>query len=109
MIHHLKSWLEHSNFGSYLNHSLQGLTVEQDENGNLIVARILAGSSIDKTNSLHPGDVILEVNGVNVMTPEDLMHEVSQSKTTLQFRIAPSTDVDQSLKSQQVLLDIPCS
>ncbi|XKL67103.1 hypothetical protein PGB90_010523 [Kerria lacca] len=78
-----------------------GLTVEQDENGNLVVARILAGSTIEKANVLHPGDVILEVNGINVLTPEDLMHEVSQSKNTLQFRIAPSHETENTFKSQQ--------
>lgn len=35
------------------------------------------------------------------------MHEVSQSKTTLQFRIAPGNDIDQPLKSQQVLIAYP--
>lgn len=67
------------------------------------MARVLAGGTIEKTSALHPGDVILEVNGVNVITPEDLMHEVSQSKSTLQFRIAPSNEVEQTLKPQQVL------
>jgi S1-C subfamily serine protease len=86
------------------------LTVEQDENGNLIVARILAGSTIDKTKILHPGDVILEVNGTNVFSPEDLMQQVAESKTTIQFRISPAADTDHSLKSQQVscfLLFVP--
>ena len=80
----------------------QGLTVEQDENGNLLVARILAGSTIDKTQILHPGDVILEVNGINVFSPEDLMEQVARSKTTIQFRISPATQSDHTLKWQQV-------
>lgn len=43
------------------------------------------------------------MNGINVLTPEDLMHEVSQSKNTLQFRIAPSHETENTFKSQQVL------
>ncbi|XP_065226509.1 protein PALS2-like isoform X1 [Planococcus citri] len=78
-----------------------GLTVEQDENGNLIVARILAGSAIEVSKVLHPGDVILEVNEVNVITPEDLMHEVSQSKNTIKFRIAPTGEADHGFKPQK--------
>lgn len=69
----------------------------------MIVARILAGSTIEKANILHPGDVILEVNGVNVITPEDLMHEVSQSRSTIQFRIAPTNETDHNIKPQKVI------
>lgn len=80
----------------------QGLTVEQDENGNLIVARILADSTVDKAKILHPGDVILEINGISVVTPEELMDEVAQSKSTLQFRIATNNDSEINLKPQKV-------
>lgn len=66
------------------------------------MARILAGGTIENADVLHPGDVILEVNGVNVITPEDLMHEISQSKSTIQFRIAPTEEVDHTFKPQKV-------
>ncbi|KAK7590237.1 hypothetical protein V9T40_001850 [Parthenolecanium corni] len=78
-----------------------GLTVEQDQNGNVIVARVLAGSTIDEENLMHPGDVILEVNGVNVGSAEELTEIVSHSESTLQFRIASKNDSDQILKPQQ--------
>lgn len=81
---------------------LQGLTVEQDENGNLIIARILSGGTIEKQGVLKKGDVILEVNGVSVESPEDLLNEVSRSKDTLQFRIAPGFYHKNTLKTQQV-------
>lgn len=81
---------------------LQGLTVEQDENGNLIVARILAGGTIEKQGLLKRGDVILEVNGERVESPEDLLNEVSRSKDTLQFRIAPGYIYKDTVKTQQV-------
>lgn len=83
---------------------IQGLTVEQDENGNLIVARILAGGTIEKQGLLKKGDVILEVNGERVDSPEDLLNEVSRSKDTLQFRIAPGFYHKNTIQSQLVSL-----
>jgi len=81
---------------------LQGLTVEQDENGNLIVARILSGGTIEKQGLLKIGDVILEVNGERVESPEDLLNEVSRSKDNLQFRIVPGFYQKNTIKTQQV-------
>jgi len=53
---------------------------------------------------LKKGDVILEVNGETVESPEDLMNEVSRSKDTLQFRIAPGFTYKNTTKTQQVNL-----
>ncbi|KAI5742410.1 hypothetical protein M8J77_006990 [Diaphorina citri] len=78
-----------------------GLTVEQDANGNLIIARILAGSLIDKQGVLKVGDVILGVNGENVSSPEDLQIEVVKSDGNIQFTIAPQGD-DASLPIKPV-------
>lgn len=76
--------------------------MEQDENGNVIVARVLAGSTIDKENLMHPGDVILEVNGVNVKSAEELKETVSECKSTLRIRLASKNDPDLTVKTQQV-------
>lgn len=78
------------------------MTVEQDQNGNLIVARILAGGTIEKQGLLKKGDVILEVNGESVESPEDLLNEVNRSKDTLQFRIAPGFYSKNAIQTQQV-------
>jgi S1-C subfamily serine protease len=51
---------------------------------------------------LKKGDVILEVNGERVESPEDLLNEVSRSKDTLQFRIAPGFYNKNTIKTQQV-------
>jgi len=53
---------------------------------------------------LKKGDVILEVNGERVESPEDLMNEVSRSKDTLQFRIAPGFSQKNTIQTQQVSL-----
>lgn len=80
------------------------MTVEVDENGNLVVARILAGGTIDRQGLLRPGDVILEVNSVRVSSPEDLQTEVSKAKDTVTLRISPSNEVTSNTKQHQVNL-----
>ncbi|CAD7080129.1 unnamed protein product [Hermetia illucens] len=79
-----------------------GLTVEVDDHNQLMVARILAGGIIDKQGMLHPGDVILEVNGVPVNTPEELQAEVSKSKESLTLKIGPN--VDEEIKSARLTM-----
>ncbi|XP_039148697.1 protein PALS2 isoform X2 [Drosophila simulans] len=74
-----------------------GLTVELDEFKQLVVARILAGGVIDKQSMLHVGDVILEVNGTPVRTPDELQVEVSRAKENLTLKIGPN--VDEEIKS----------
>ncbi|KPU73384.1 uncharacterized protein Dana_GF14547, isoform B [Drosophila ananassae] len=69
-----------------------GLTVELDEYKQLVVARILAGGVIDKQNMLHVGDVILEVNGTPVRSPDELQVEVSRAKENLTLKIGPNVD-----------------
>lgn len=51
---------------------------------------------------MHPGDIILEINGVNVESAEKLMNTVSECESTLQIRIAYKNDSDQTVKPQQV-------
>lgn len=81
-----------------------GLTVELDDHNQLMVARILSGGVIDKQGLLHPGDVILEVNGVPVTTPEELQMQVSHMKTdSLTLKIGPS--VEQEMKSARLTAD----
>ena len=77
-----------------------GLTVEVDEYNQLIVARILAGGMIDRQGLLNPGDVILEVNGVGVKSPEELQNEISRAKESVTLKIGPS--VDEEMKSARL-------
>lgn len=51
---------------------------------------------IEKQGLLHIGDVILEVNGVPVYTPEDLQSEIAKSKDSVSLKVgqndsAPNT------------------
>ncbi|KAI8125716.1 hypothetical protein FF38_08885 [Lucilia cuprina] len=78
-----------------------GLTVEIDEHKQLVVARIMAGGVIDKQGLLNPGDVILEVNGTAVRTPEDLQVEVSRAKENLTLKIGPN--MDEEIRSARLI------
>lgn len=77
-----------------------GLTVEVDDYNQLIVARILAGGMIDRQGLLSAGDVILEVNGVGVNSPEELQNEISRAKESVTLKIGPS--VDEEMKSARL-------
>ncbi|XP_062546841.1 protein PALS2 isoform X2 [Armigeres subalbatus] len=79
-----------------------GLTVELDEHDQLVVARIIAGGMIDRQGLLHPGDVILEVNGVQVNTPEELQTEISRAKESVTLKIGPS--LEEEMKSARITM-----
>lgn len=81
-----------------------GLTVEVDEHRQLVVARILSGGVIDKQGLLHVGDVILEVNGVRVSSPEELQVEVCKAKENLTLKVGPN--VDEEMKSAKMVRSI---
>lgn len=77
-----------------------GLTVEEDEFCQLRVARILAGGLIDRQGLLNPGDVILEVNGIKVTSPEELQNEIACAKDTITLKIGPN--MDEEIKSARL-------
>ncbi|XP_005096273.1 MAGUK p55 subfamily member 2 [Aplysia californica] len=67
-----------------------GITVKLDEMNDLVVARILQGSIVDKQGMLHVGDIIREVNGLPVATPEQLMEMIIDSDPEITLKIVPS-------------------
>lgn len=69
-----------------------GMTIQVDDNGNLMIARILAGGIIEKQGMLHVGDVILEVNGYPVESPEMLQERIAYSKEAISLKVAPSKE-----------------
>lgn len=64
-----------------------------------MIARILEGGMIEKQGLLHVGDVILEVNGSQVRTPEDLQVEVAKSKDSVTLKVgnAQSSETHESI------------
>lgn len=78
-----------------------GLTVQTDEHGNLIIARILGGSTAAKQGLLRIGEVILEVNGRDVHTPDELQRTIQESNENLTLKLAAgiATDENKTMKS----------
>lgn len=79
----------------------QGLTVQVDESGNMIIARILGGSTVARQGLLRAGEVILEVNGKHIRNPEELQQAIQDAKENLSLKVAPgiATDSNRPLKS----------
>ncbi|KAL4715137.1 hypothetical protein ACJJTC_012184 [Scirpophaga incertulas] len=67
-----------------------GLTVTTDEHGQLIVARILAGSAAAKQALLSVGDVLLEVDGVQIDSEEQLKEAVSKPNDRVSLKVGPN-------------------
>lgn len=67
-----------------------GITVKE-EKGQVMIARIMAGSLADRQGMLHVNDVILEFNGLPIDRP-DVLQELIRKNTSniIQFRIIPS-------------------
>lgn len=73
-----------------------GITVKCEENG-LTVARILAGNMIDKQGLLHVGDIIKEINGIEVNNPDDMADMIKKSNGNITMKILP---INEELTSQ---------
>ncbi|KAJ8683547.1 hypothetical protein QAD02_019339 [Eretmocerus hayati] len=71
-----------------------GLTIQVDENGNLIIARILGGSTAARQGLLRAGEVILEVNGKHVQNPDELQLAIQEAKENLSLKVAPGIESD---------------
>lgn len=67
-----------------------GITVSLDDENNLIIARILAGSLADKQGLLHVKDKVREVNGTEVFTPEDMMLLLKEAGSTVTMKVVPA-------------------
>lgn len=67
-----------------------GMTV-QVEDGLVAIARIFSGGLIEKQGLLHVGDIILEVNGQGISSPEQLQEQLKRSQESVTFKISPSS------------------
>nr|XP_045609436.1 protein PALS2-like isoform X3 [Procambarus clarkii]XP_045609437.1 protein PALS2-like isoform X3 [Procambarus clarkii] len=67
-----------------------GLTVREDENGYLVIARIMAGGTIDRQGLLHVGDAICEVNGVKIKNLQGLHEEVGKCRDSVTLKVIPA-------------------
>ncbi|CAF1100937.1 unnamed protein product [Adineta steineri] len=67
-----------------------GITVKLNEMGDLEIKRIVQGGLIDKQGLLHVGDIIKEINGEIVNTPEELQDKLRNARGAVTFKVVPS-------------------
>ncbi|KAM6934644.1 MAGUK p55 subfamily member 4-like [Xenentodon cancila] len=70
-----------------------GATIRRDEEtGDIYIARVIHGGLADRSGLLHPGDLLVEVNGNPVvgMEPEKVIQMLSSSKGTILFKVIPN-------------------
>uniref|UniRef100_A0A8C6WK19 Membrane protein, palmitoylated 6a (MAGUK p55 subfamily member 6) n=1 Tax=Neogobius melanostomus TaxID=47308 RepID=A0A8C6WK19_9GOBI len=61
------------------------------ENGEMVIARILHDSSIDRQGMLHTGDIIREVNGREVScNPQELQEVLKAGSGSITLKVVPS-------------------
>lgn len=67
--------------------------VSEDEHGQLVVARVLAGGAVAQQGLLGPGDVVLEVNGSLVSSPEQLKAECARAGDHITLKVGPNNHI----------------
>ncbi|XP_045899176.1 MAGUK p55 subfamily member 4-like [Micropterus dolomieu] len=79
-----------------------GATIRRDEEtGEIYIARVIHGGLADRSGLLHPGDLLVEVNGKPVvgMEPEQVIQILINSQGTILFKVIPN--LSQSSGSQK--------
>ncbi|XP_041858097.1 MAGUK p55 subfamily member 4-like [Melanotaenia boesemani] len=69
-----------------------GATIRKDEGtGDIYIARVIHGGLADRSGLLHPGDLLVEVNGNPVvgLEPEKVIQILSSSTGTILFKVIP--------------------
>ncbi|XP_040912712.1 MAGUK p55 subfamily member 4-like [Toxotes jaculatrix] len=77
-----------------------GATIRRDEEtGEIYIARVIHGGLADRSGLLHPGDLLVEVNGKPVvgLEPEQVIQILINSQGTILFKVIP--DAAQSSSS----------
>lgn len=69
-----------------------GITLKISDDNRCLVARILVGGMIHRQGTLHVGDEIKEINGLNVssQTIENLQKLLREARGSITFKIIPS-------------------
>uniref|UniRef100_A0A8D3AFG7 Membrane protein, palmitoylated 4a (MAGUK p55 subfamily member 4) n=1 Tax=Scophthalmus maximus TaxID=52904 RepID=A0A8D3AFG7_SCOMX len=81
---------------------MQGATIRRDEDtGGIYIARVIHGGLADRSGLLHPGDLVVEVNGhpVGGLDPEQVIQMLIHSQGTILFKVIPKAA--QSSSSQK--------
>uniref|UniRef100_A0A8C3APW7 MAGUK p55 scaffold protein 4 n=1 Tax=Cyclopterus lumpus TaxID=8103 RepID=A0A8C3APW7_CYCLU len=92
---------------------MQGATIRRDEEtGEIYIARVIHGGLADRSGLLHPGDLLVEVNGNPVvgMEPGQVIQILINSQGTILFKVIPDQVYMRALVDYSPLQDssIPC-
>ncbi|XP_055361257.1 MAGUK p55 subfamily member 4-like isoform X2 [Betta splendens] len=71
-----------------------GATIRRnEETGEIYVARVIHGGLADRSGLLHPGDMLVEVNGspVGGLEPEQVIQILINSQGTILFKVIPNS------------------
>uniref|UniRef100_A0A672GUD7 Membrane palmitoylated protein 4 n=1 Tax=Salarias fasciatus TaxID=181472 RepID=A0A672GUD7_SALFA len=63
-----------------------------EETGDIYIARVIHGGLADRSGLLHPGDLLVEVNGnpVGGLEPEQVIQILINSRGTILFKVIPN-------------------
>ncbi|XP_041663037.1 MAGUK p55 subfamily member 4-like [Cheilinus undulatus] len=81
-----------------------GATIRRDEEtGEIFIARVIHGGLADRSGLLHPGDMLVEVNGNPVvgLEPEQVIQILINSHGTILFKVIPNAAQSCSSSSSQ--------
>ncbi|KAL4113305.1 hypothetical protein QTP88_016956 [Uroleucon formosanum] len=80
-----------------------GATIKTDEeNGKIIIARVMHGGAADRSGLINVGDEVCEVNGINVegKSPADVLQILQHSEGTITFKLIPADPKNGSRESK---------
>lgn len=71
-----------------------GVTIKQNEEGQIIIGRVLKGEKADLSGLIHPGDIIERINDVDLTdyTAEEVIKLVAKTQGSLDIVILPQQD-----------------
>ncbi|XP_022098714.1 MAGUK p55 subfamily member 7-like isoform X2 [Acanthaster planci] len=83
-----------------------GATIKWDDVLNsVVIARVMHGGAADRSGLIHVGDVVHEVNGVDVRgrDPDEVVSLLSSSDGTITFKLVPAeVETRNAMESQKV-------
>ncbi|XP_034038452.1 MAGUK p55 subfamily member 7-like [Thalassophryne amazonica] len=83
-----------------------GATIKTDEStGAIIVARIMRGGAADKSDLIHEGDELKEVNGVSLehKKQKEILRLLARSQSEVTFKIIPAPTKEEVSSSERKL------
>ena len=77
-----------------------GVTIKQNDDGQIIIGRVLKGEKADLSGLIHPGDIIERINDVDLTdyTAEEVIKLVGKTQGSLDIVILPQNNTIQTIQ-----------